>query len=299
MLRIAGLFALAPHLRDPDVPRRAARRGGRPAVRAQALEPRVEPWLWQSFHVKPPHTMSELDRVVTRQAAGGVPDRCASAAELALFGTLSYVAVILSALIVPVFALYLLIDFDRIMARARRSSSRAAGTAGRRRRAADPPDARRLRARAAHRQHRPRRALRDGPALRRHPPRGAHRRAHGDAGVRAVHRLLLGPLLALTMAALDWHGLGTAPGRPRGDARRAAARRDGHHAAHRRAVRRARAARGAAHDDGGRVAVRLPRRAPRGPARRRREDPRPTRGRGPTSRPTSTSAAPARWSDRA
>ena len=41
-----------------------------------------------------------------------------SAAALALFGTLSYVAVILSALIVPIFALYLLIDFDRIVVRA-------------------------------------------------------------------------------------------------------------------------------------------------------------------------------------
>jgi predicted PurR-regulated permease PerM len=40
-----------------------------------------------------------------------------SAAALALFGTLSYVAVGLSALIIPVFALYLLIDFDRIVAR--------------------------------------------------------------------------------------------------------------------------------------------------------------------------------------
>src|SRR5208337_4866861 len=41
----------------------------------------------------------------------------ASAASVALFGTLSYVAVILSALIVPVFALYLLIDFNRIVER--------------------------------------------------------------------------------------------------------------------------------------------------------------------------------------
>ncbi|MGH7272360.1 MAG: AI-2E family transporter, partial [Polyangiaceae bacterium] len=41
-----------------------------------------------------------------------------SAASDALFGTLSYVAVVLSALIVPVFALYLLIDFDRIVHRA-------------------------------------------------------------------------------------------------------------------------------------------------------------------------------------
>jgi predicted PurR-regulated permease PerM len=40
-----------------------------------------------------------------------------SAAALAFFGTLSYVAVLVSALIVPVFALYLLIDFDRIVRR--------------------------------------------------------------------------------------------------------------------------------------------------------------------------------------
>jgi predicted PurR-regulated permease PerM len=40
-----------------------------------------------------------------------------SAASVALFGTLSYLAVILSALIIPVFALYLLIDFDRIVER--------------------------------------------------------------------------------------------------------------------------------------------------------------------------------------
>ena len=39
-----------------------------------------------------------------------------SAATSAIFGTLSYVGVVLSALIVPVFALYLLIDFDRIVA---------------------------------------------------------------------------------------------------------------------------------------------------------------------------------------
>jgi predicted PurR-regulated permease PerM len=40
-----------------------------------------------------------------------------AAASVALFGTLSYVAVVLSALIVPVFALYLLIDFHRIVER--------------------------------------------------------------------------------------------------------------------------------------------------------------------------------------
>ncbi|MDP9151586.1 MAG: AI-2E family transporter [Myxococcota bacterium] len=80
------------------------------------LEERVEPWLWQYFHFKPPHTMTELGTQLRDKLQSQFPD-LASAASVALFGTLSYVGVILSALIVPVFALYLLIDFDRIVAR--------------------------------------------------------------------------------------------------------------------------------------------------------------------------------------
>ena len=82
----------------------------------QALEARVEPWVWSSFHLKLPHTMNDLNRALSDKLQSEFPSM-ASAAILALFGTLSYVAVALSALIVPLFTLYLLIDFDRIMAR--------------------------------------------------------------------------------------------------------------------------------------------------------------------------------------
>jgi predicted PurR-regulated permease PerM len=80
------------------------------------FEARADPWIWQQFHIRLPHTMGELGRAVADRATKQYPD-FAAAASSALFGTLSYVAVILSALIVPVFALYLLIDFDRIVSR--------------------------------------------------------------------------------------------------------------------------------------------------------------------------------------
>jgi predicted PurR-regulated permease PerM len=82
----------------------------------KGLEVRLEPWLWQTFHFKPPHTMSELGTELRDKLQEQFPN-LVTAASLALFGTLSYLAVVLSALIVPVFALYLLIDFDRIVAR--------------------------------------------------------------------------------------------------------------------------------------------------------------------------------------
>lgn len=83
----------------------------------KGLEERVEPWLWQTFHFKPPHTMNELGAQLRDRLQSQFPD-LVGAASVALFGTLSYLAVVLSALIVPVFALYLLIDFDRIVTRA-------------------------------------------------------------------------------------------------------------------------------------------------------------------------------------
>lgn len=82
----------------------------------QALEARVEPWFWSTLHLKLPHSMGDLNRVLGEKLQAEFPSMF-SAAALALFGTLSYVAVILSALIVPLFALYLLIDFDRVVAR--------------------------------------------------------------------------------------------------------------------------------------------------------------------------------------
>jgi predicted PurR-regulated permease PerM len=82
----------------------------------KSLQERVEPWLWQNFHLQLPHTMGELGNELRDRLQAQFPD-LASAASVALFGTLSYLAVILSGLLVPVFALYLLIDFDRIVER--------------------------------------------------------------------------------------------------------------------------------------------------------------------------------------
>jgi predicted PurR-regulated permease PerM len=116
MLAIAGLLALVLvfavpllidelHVAAADMP-----------TQLKGLEERLEPWLWQAFHFKPPHTMSELGTQLRDKLQSQFPSLLA-AASVALFGTLSYVAVVLSALIVPVFALYLLIDFDHIVER--------------------------------------------------------------------------------------------------------------------------------------------------------------------------------------
>ena len=69
------------------------------------LRGRVEPFLQQTFNIKLPHTWAEMKPYLPEPKTFG---------EWA-FGTLSYVALVLSALIVPVFSLYLLIDFDRIV----------------------------------------------------------------------------------------------------------------------------------------------------------------------------------------
>jgi predicted PurR-regulated permease PerM len=116
MLAIAGLMALVFVFAIPLFLDELSGAAADLPSQLQRLEARIEPWLWQTFHIKPPHTMNELGTDVRDKLREQFPD-LVSAASVALFGTLSYVAVILSALIVPVFALYLLIDFDRIVER--------------------------------------------------------------------------------------------------------------------------------------------------------------------------------------
>jgi predicted PurR-regulated permease PerM len=114
MLAIAGLMTLVMVFAIPmfiDELRAAAADF---PFQLQGLETRLEPWLWQNFHFKPPHTMNELGTELRDKLQAQFPSFI-SAASVALFGTLSYLGVILSALIVPIFALYLLIDFDRIV----------------------------------------------------------------------------------------------------------------------------------------------------------------------------------------
>lgn len=78
------------------------------------LQAKLEPWFWTKLRIKLPHTMNDLSKEVAERIQGG---GALETARTALFGTLGYVGVALSALIVPVFALYLLIDFDTIVTR--------------------------------------------------------------------------------------------------------------------------------------------------------------------------------------
>jgi predicted PurR-regulated permease PerM len=85
-------------------------------AKLSGLETRMDPWLFDALGVHMPHTMSDLIGAFGGKLRDALPSTLNSVA-LALFGTLSYLAVALSALIIPVFALYLLIDFDPIVSR--------------------------------------------------------------------------------------------------------------------------------------------------------------------------------------
>ena len=116
MLAIAALFAIIVVFAIPMFVDELEAVALEFPVQMHGLEQRLEPTLWQLFHFRPPETMNELGAALKEKLQARFPD-ILSAASVALFGTLSYLAVVLSALIVPVFALYLLIDFDHIVAR--------------------------------------------------------------------------------------------------------------------------------------------------------------------------------------
>jgi len=83
-------------------------------AKLSGLETRLDPWLFHVLGIHLPHTMSEVVETFGGKLRDALPSTL-NAVALTLFGTLSYVAVMLSAFIIPVFALYLLIDFDRIV----------------------------------------------------------------------------------------------------------------------------------------------------------------------------------------
>jgi predicted PurR-regulated permease PerM len=116
MLAIAGLFTVVCIFAVPMFLDEARAAAADLPEQLKRLEARLEPWLLQTFHVKLPHSMADLGKQFGDKLQEQTPNLL-TAASVALFGTLSYVAVVLSALIVPVFALYLLIDFDRIVER--------------------------------------------------------------------------------------------------------------------------------------------------------------------------------------
>jgi predicted PurR-regulated permease PerM len=116
MLTIAGLFALLVVFAIPMFVDELRSAAADLPLQVESLEIRIEPWLWQNLHFKPPHTMDELGTDIRAKVHEQFPSLL-TAATVALFGTLGYLAVVLSALIVPVFSLYLLIDFDHIVRR--------------------------------------------------------------------------------------------------------------------------------------------------------------------------------------
>jgi predicted PurR-regulated permease PerM len=78
----------------------------------RALKERLDPWAWQVFHVNLPHTWGELASKIADELRARTPD-LVQGSMVALFGTLNVILIFVATLIVPVFALYLLIDFDR------------------------------------------------------------------------------------------------------------------------------------------------------------------------------------------
>lgn len=82
-----------------------------------ALQSRLEPWLWERFHLTLPHTfgdlLSEYGEAIRRRA----PEVLKSALPT-LFSTVSFVVVLAGSLIIPIFAVYLLMDFEAIVEKA-------------------------------------------------------------------------------------------------------------------------------------------------------------------------------------
>ena len=112
MLGIVGLFSIVVVYAVPMFVDEVRDASSALPEQLKALQSRVEPWFAQTLHVKLPHTTNDWERLLGERLRDG---SSYDTARTALFGTIGYVGVALSALIVPVFALYLLMDFDRIV----------------------------------------------------------------------------------------------------------------------------------------------------------------------------------------
>ncbi|MFO0660000.1 MAG: AI-2E family transporter [Polyangiaceae bacterium] len=84
----------------------------------KSLWQRAEPWAMERFHTKIPHDLIDATTQYSDTIAAKAPEVLRGAIP-ALFGTVNVVLVMLGSLIIPVFALYLLMDFDVIVARSR------------------------------------------------------------------------------------------------------------------------------------------------------------------------------------
>jgi predicted PurR-regulated permease PerM len=85
---------------------------GLPA-KLEKLVTSFDSWLYGRFRQHVPRTLSELAKAMS----GVQPSSALGAGATALFGTLTYLGLAFSALVIPLFSVYLLIDFDRIVLR--------------------------------------------------------------------------------------------------------------------------------------------------------------------------------------
>lgn len=112
MLGLAGLFTVVLVYAIPMFVDEVTDASATLPEKIGRLQARLEPWFLTQLHIKLPHSVNDLSKAAADRLQG---EAGWESARMAAFGTLGYVGVALSALIVPVFALYLLIDFDRIV----------------------------------------------------------------------------------------------------------------------------------------------------------------------------------------
>lgn len=84
-----------------------------------AAQQRIEVLFWDRLHVRLPHTWAELATSLGQSVGKGGPD-VLNGALSALFGTLDVIIVAAGSLLVPIFALWLLVEYDRVLGQARR-----------------------------------------------------------------------------------------------------------------------------------------------------------------------------------
>jgi signal transduction histidine kinase/predicted PurR-regulated permease PerM len=82
----------------------------------KSLRTRLEPWIWDKLHVAIPHSWSDVTHNYGAEIRERLPQVLASVIP-AVFGTFNLVVVLAGVLIIPVFALYLLMDFDVLVSR--------------------------------------------------------------------------------------------------------------------------------------------------------------------------------------
>lgn len=115
VLVLGGLllvFLLALLFGIPYFAREFRQAGSELPAQIEALRQRAEPFFRETLHLEIPRTWGELASKLDGEVQAKLPELLRGV-FVALFGTLNVILVAIGALIIPLFALYLLIDFDQ------------------------------------------------------------------------------------------------------------------------------------------------------------------------------------------